>query len=402
LTITSRIKTQLGAAPQYPKNWVFLGMGYCAKALINHLPPELRLTGTSRAPDAWPDDLKARVKGIKFDGDLSDNMNGELRAALKTADVVIISLPPSAKGDPFLHTVKGGAASLMPRAQWVCYLSATSVYGDRAGGWVYEHEPPQPKLTRGLYRAEAEMSWLETGLPVHIFRLAGIYGGDYFGQSRNPFKRLELARARAVIKPGHIVNRIHAEDIVQAVLLSLMQPRPLRIYNLADGHPAPPQDVLRFAARLCGADMPPETSVDSPDLSDMARSFYAESKRISNHRAQAELGWRPEYPHYQKGLLSIYKSARLDAAAVCLAGHIDAAPKRRAIIKEALPRHIKLSRREPGCLRFDITQDEPFTGRYHLVEVYKNKAAFEAHKKRSAASDWAEAAQGLSYDVHII
>jgi len=402
LTITSRIKTQLGAPPQYPKNWVFLGMGYCAKALISHLPKGLHITGTSREPNKWPAELKARVNGIKFDGAGSPEINEDLKAALKTADVVIISLPPSERGDPFLQAVQGDAAALMPHVKWAGYLSATSIYGDRVGGWAYEHEPPRPSLLRGVHRAEAEISWLETGLPVHVFRLAGIYGASYFGQSRNPFKRLKSGRARAVIKPGHIVNRVHVEDIAQALLLSLMQPRPLRIYNLADGHPAPPQDVLRFAARLCGADMPPEVSVDSLDLSAMARSFYAESKRVSNQRALAELGWQADFPNYQKGLLSIYKGEALAAAAHCLAGHIDVPPKRRTIIKEALPRHIKLSRREAGCLRFDITEDPQLAGRYHLVEVFKHKAAFETHKKRSAASDWSEAAQGISYDVHVI
>lgn len=397
MTITSRIKTQLGAAPHQLKNWLFLGVGYCAKALISRLPLDINITGTSRNPDDWPLDLKARVKGIKFTGHLTR----DLKAALQSADIVISSLPPTKAGDPFLTALQDGAVSLMPRVQWAGYLSATSVYGDRQGGWAYEHEPPSPSLPRGLYRAEAEISWLETGLPVHIFRLAGIYGPEYFGQSRNPFERLESGRVRAVIKPGHIVNRIHTEDIARALLLSIAAPNPQQVYNLADGHPAPPQDVLQFAARLCGVGQPPQVSLDSPALSAMARSFYAETKRVSNQRAIKELGWQPEFNCYQKGLLSIYKSRSLHAQAVCLAGHIDVPPHRRAIIKEALPRHIKLSRRELGCLRFDITADPQLGGRYHLVEVFKDRAAFGVHQKRSAASDWAVAVQGIVRDYNI-
>jgi nucleoside-diphosphate-sugar epimerase len=392
LTITQRIKTQLGTVKPPLKNWVFLGLGYTAKALITHLPADIKLTGTSRTPDKWPDDLKARVQGVKFDGHISS----ALRRALSEADVVIMSQPPSAAGDPFLSAIDGAITALAPRVKWAGYLSATSVYGDRNGDWAFEHEPPSPGLARGTYRADAEIAWLESGLPIHVFRLAGIYGGSYFGQSRDPFRRLESGDARAVIKQDHIVNRIHAEDIAQAITASIAAPNPVSVYNVADNCPAAPQDVLRFAARLCGAPLPPEVSVDSPEISDMARSFYAETKRVSNTRLSQELGWEPLFPNYQKGLMSIYKSSLNNPKSVILAGHMDVPPARRRIIAEALPRHIRLSRAEAGCQRFDIAEDIKIAGRYHLTDIFKSKAAFAAHQKRSAASDWAAASQGVS------
>lgn len=393
----NHIKSQLGKSAGLPENWVCLGVGYCAKALIHHLPPEIKVTGTSRNPAKWPADLKARVTGHKFDGHLS----AALKKALKQADVVIMSQPPSAAGDPFLTGLDDEIMALMPRVKWVGYLSATSVYGDRGGAWAQEHDFLRPGLSRGRYRADAEMAWLETGLPVHVFRLAGIYGGTYFGQNRHPFTRLKAGRSRAVIKPNHVVNRIHAEDVVQAILSSIAAPNPISTYNVADGHPAPPQDVLRFAARLCGLPLPAEISAHSPELSDMARSFYAETKRISIETIKKDLAWRPQFPSYQQGLISIYKSELDTPHAAVLAGHIDVPPARRKIVDEALPRHIKLTRAERGCLRFDVTKDEHIVGRYHIVEIFKSRAALKAHQKRSAASDWAVALQDFDLAYHI-
>jgi len=134
----------------------------------------------------------------------------------------------------------------------------------------------------------------------------------------------------------------------------------------------------------------------------MARSFYAETKRISNKYIMQDLGWSPAFPNYQRGLISVYKSEMDTAHAVILAGHVDVPAARRRIIKEALPRHVRLSRAEPGCLRFSITEDNAVKNRYNLVEIFENKAAFAAHQKRSAASDWAVAAQGLEQNFHIV
>ncbi len=378
-----------------PKNWLFLGVGYCAKALIHHLPDGLNLAGTSRNPDEWPQSLKARVKGLTFDGGKPKGISHDLKHALSEAEVLIMSQPPSAAGDPFLTAIHSDIKDLMPRVKWAGYLSATSLYGERAGGWAYEHDGPRPKSQRGRYRAEAELAWLETGLPVHIFRLAGIYGGAYFGQSRSPFERIRTGQARAVVKPGHVVNRIHVDDIVSAVLSSIAAPAPLQIYNVSDGNPAPPQDVLCFAARLCGADLPPKVNVDSSEISEMSRSFYAETKRVSIDKLKERLDWRPQFSAYQSGLISIYKSEMNWPDVVIFAGHVDVPKARRHIIAQALPRHIELSRQEPGCLRFDIEADEQIAGRYHIHEVFKTPADFKAHQNRCDTSPWAAAIKGL-------
>ena len=390
MTISDHIKTSLGAAKPFPRNWLLLGVGYTAKALIAQLPRGLNLTGTSRKPQGWPDSLKARVKALTFLGEIT----AELKAALAQAEILIISLPPSKRGDPFLSNVEGDISALMPNVQWAGYLSATSVYGDRDGQWAFEGEPPRPSLARGLYRAEAEMAWIETGLPVHIFRLAGIYGGPHFGQTRNPFARLQAGEARAVIKPDHVVNRIHVDDIASALWASIARPNPLRIYNLADGAPSPPQDVLGFAAKLCGAPPPPRVSVSSEEISDMARSFYSETKRISHARARKELGWEPDYGNYQTGLMSIYKAHFCTPEAVCVSGYLDISSHHQRGLKDALARHIRLTRAEKGCLRFEVDYNPNIKGRLDVVEVFESKAAFHAHQRRTAASDWAVITQG--------
>jgi len=147
------------------------------------------------------------------------------------------------------------------------YLSATSVYGDRQGQWAFEDELLRPLTRRGKNRANAELQWLETGAAVHIFRLAGIYG-----PGRNGFERLRERKARAVIKAGHVVNRIHLDDIVSALFASIEAPNPLKIYNISDGHPAPPQEVINFTADLIDSPRPPQLNHDTADISDMARS----------------------------------------------------------------------------------------------------------------------------------
>jgi len=268
------------AVPLRGASVLLLGHGYVAKALAPHLTKAgAKVDATSRSDGAVPFGSNA------------------MRRAFEAADIVVSSIPPSRSGsDPALDALAGTAT----QARWIGYLSATSVYGDRGGQWAFEGEAPTPGLDRGLARARAEMAWLETYSAAQIFRLAGIYG-----PGRAPFSRIKNGQARIVDAPGHVVNRIHVDDIVSALLASMAQPSPQDIYNIADGHPAPPGDVLRHAASLIGAESPPEVSLDDPSISKMARTFYAESKRVHIGRAKKRLGWEPLFKTYQDGLKAI-------------------------------------------------------------------------------------------------
>ena len=243
-----------------PQSVLLLGAGYVARALT----PVMQNMGynvsvTTRSGQTSLHDVNC----YQFIGAAS----AELQAAFTSADIILSSIPPQKSGeDPALAAL----SHLTPRAHWIGYLSATSVYGHRAGQWAFEGEPPSPSLARGRARADAEIAWIETLWPVHIFRLAGIYG-----PGRSPFKKLRGGTARAIIKENHVVNRIHIDDILSALRLSLKVPAPQNIYNLADGHPAPPQDALDYAAGLLGLAPPPRIDLSDPSISDMARSYSA-------------------------------------------------------------------------------------------------------------------------------
>ncbi|MEM1066115.1 MAG: SDR family oxidoreductase, partial [Pseudomonadota bacterium] len=191
-----------------------------------------------------------------------------------------------------------------PHLEWVGYLSTTGVYGDHGGGWVDEHTALTPATKRGEMRRVAEAAWqalaVETGLPLHIFRLAGIYG-----PGRGPFAKVRAGTARRIVKEGQVFSRIHVEDIAQVLAASIARPKPGAIYNLCDDDPAPPQDVIAHAAELLGLPLPPAIAFEEAELSPMARSFYAESKRVRNDRIKEELGVTLHYPSYRDGLAAL-------------------------------------------------------------------------------------------------
>lgn len=278
-----------------PQSALLLGAGYVARALGPHL-----------IADGWDVHVTTRSGETTLQNVICHKFSGtasaDLQSAFVKADIIVSSIPPAKDAtDPALSEL----GHLKPTANWIAYLSATSVYGDRAGQWAFEGEAPSPSLQRGIVRAEAELAWIETLWPVQIFRLAGIYGSG-----RAPFKKLRNGSARTIVKEGHIVNRIHVADIVNALLLSIQKPSPQAIYNLADGHPAPPQDVLDYAAGLLALPPAPRIGLDDPSVSEMARSFYAETKRVNADKARRELGWTPKYSSYRDGLTSILAEER--------------------------------------------------------------------------------------------
>ncbi len=374
------------------KTALIFGAGYTAQALIPHLQRAgYRVVATIRDGRR-----RARLKALgvevmAFNGFRNTSARAPLLAALKQSDVVLSSVPPNGDTiDPVLSGLGGDYKTLAPKLKWAGYLSATSVYGDRAGGWAFEDERLYPSTARGRARIEAELAWLETGWPVHIFRLAGIYGPSFGPKklNRNPLERISSGHARAVIKPGHVVNRVHVEDIARAVMASIAAPNPTAVYNVADGNPAPPQEVLAFGAALLSLPPPPEIAYDDEALSPLARSFYNDSKRVDITRARAELGFTPHYPDYRAGLVDLLHAQ--NPKQVLLAGHIEVPAAHRAAVLAALPAHAALSRAEQDCLRFEVKQDRRDPSVFSVFEAFGSREGFAAHQQRLVGSPWAE------------
>ena len=269
-----------------------LGHGYSARALARRLVPQgWRVIGTTRNP-AKADVFRAEgVEPLVWPGDLD--------WVLEEATHILCSAAPDAKGDPFLQAMPGIAKS---KAGWVGYLSTTGVYGDHDGGWVDEETPLTPQSDRGRQRVLAEGQWRATGLPVHIFRLAGIYG-----PGRGPFEKVRDGTARRIIKPGQVFSRIHVDDIAQVLEASMCHPNPGAAYNVCDDNPCPPQDVIAYAAQLLGLPEPPAVPFAevAPTMTPMALGFYSESKKVRNDRIKDELGVQLLYPDYPQGLAAL-------------------------------------------------------------------------------------------------
>lgn len=274
------------------------GHGFSARALTPlALRAGFKITGTTRSTDK-PANLKATgITALQWPGD-------DLLPALETATHLLISTAPTDAGDPVLTALRADIARVAPNLQWVGYLSTTGVYGDHQGGWVDETTPLTPATKRGILRVKAEADWqalaTETGLPLHIFRLAGIYG-----PGRGPFAKVRAGTARQIIKPNQVFSRIHVADIAQTLMASIEQPNPGAIYNLCDDDPAPPQDVLSYAAELLDLPPPQREDWDSAEMTPMARSFYAESKRVRNDRIKDDLGVKLLFPDYRSGLQAL-------------------------------------------------------------------------------------------------
>lgn len=276
------------------------GMGFSARSLAAQLAASgWRVTGTSRSA-AGASAIAASGHGaIVFDGPAPLP-----ETALDGVTHLLVSAPPDAQGDPVLRQCTEQLARRARQFGWMAYLSTTGVYGDHGGGWVSEEAPLTPNTERGARRAAAEQAWLDlgarSGLPVHLFRLAGIYG-----PGRNALVSLRDGSAQRIVKPGQVFSRIHVDDIAATLVASIARPNPGRAYNVCDDEPCPPQDVILFAAQLLGLPPPPEIAFDDAALSPMARSFYADSKRVSNARIKSELGVRLAYPTYREGLRAL-------------------------------------------------------------------------------------------------
>ncbi len=277
-----------------------IGFGYCARVLAARLKSDgWHIAATAR------DAEKART--LRAEGiDAHVWPPDDLFAALPEKTHLLLSAPPGEEGDPVLGRYREALTAQSERIAWVGYLSTTAVYGDRQGGWVDETSDLSPASERGKRRVTAEREWLalaERGLPVHTFRLAGIYG-----PGRGPFEKIRRGTAQRIIKEGQVFGRIHVEDIATVLQASIAQPAPGTAYNVTDDLTCPPQDVIGHAADLLGVPRPAPVPFGEAEMSAMARSFYGENKRVSNDRIREQLGVTLAYPTYREGLQAILEA----------------------------------------------------------------------------------------------
>lgn len=272
------------------KTLLSIGHGYSAQALARLLLPDgWRIIGTTRTEDQAQALRATGITALVWPGT-------DLRPWLAQATHLLTSVAPGA-ADPVLAALGPDIAAA--RLDWVGYLSTTAVYGHHGGDWVDETTPPAPTTARGAARVKAEADWAALGQPLHIFRLAGIYG-----PGRGPFEKVRNGTARRIFKPGQVFSRIHVEDIAHVLRAALQNPHP-GIYNLCDDDPASPEDVLSLAARMLDLPDPPMVPYEDAEMTPMARSFYAENKRVRNDRMKTVLGARLAYPTYREGLAAI-------------------------------------------------------------------------------------------------
>ncbi|QMU58774.1 MAG: SDR family NAD(P)-dependent oxidoreductase [Boseongicola sp.] len=276
------------------KTLLSIGHGFSARALGHRLLADgWRVIGTTRSEEKAAQLQKEGIEAIIWPGqDLP----------FRDASHVLSSVAPGDGGDPFLNS-EGKALARAKHLEWVGYLSTTGVYGDHGGDWVDEDTPLFPNTKRGKARVAAEAAWQDLGLPVHIFRLAGIYG-----PGRGPFAKIRSGAARRIIKENQVFSRIHVDDIGAVLAASIARPNPGAVYNVCDDDPAPPQDVIAYAAKLLGAEIPEAVPFETANLSPMARSFYADSKRVRNTRIKVELGVTLQYPDYKSTLTQMLQS----------------------------------------------------------------------------------------------
>lgn len=281
-----------------------LGWGYSARHGAACLKPDLgSLVTTAREPAKAERLAASGLEVVRLDGPEAD---ARLAESVARASHILVSAGPSEAGDPFLDRLAPAirAAAAAGTTRWIGYLSTVGVYGNAEGGFVDEATVPEPASDRTRWRIAAETAWgalgHETGVPVAILRLAGIYG-----PGRNAFVNLERGTARRIIKPGQMFNRIRVEDIGRAIAVAA-RARLDGVLNVSDDEPAPPQDPIVFAAGLMGVAPPPEVPFEVASFSPLALSFWGESKRVGNARLRGLVG-DLLYPTYREGLGALWR-----------------------------------------------------------------------------------------------
>jgi nucleoside-diphosphate-sugar epimerase len=278
------------------------GAGYSAMHYVRSRPASEPISATVRTADKAQkiNASHSNVEALVFDAPVID---ARIEERLASATRLLVSIPPNEAADPVLAHFRE-AMTRAPRLERMVYLSTIGVYGDADGAWIDEDAATEPNSARNRARVMAEQGWLalgeRAGKKITILRLAGIYGPD-----RNTLVNLREGKARRLVKPGQVFNRIHVADIARAIEKAFAVDAPSGIFNVTDNEPAPPQDVIAYAAELLGIDPPPEIPFESADLTPMARSFYSSNKRVANRRMKERLGVRLAYPTYREGLRSL-------------------------------------------------------------------------------------------------
>lgn len=289
------------------KRYFCFGLGYTGLRLARKLATEgWSVAGTTRFSEKYH---QLKSEGIEAYFFRSDQVIEHPEAILKDTTHLLISIPPDKRGDAVYHSCKD-AIEQLPDLKWVGYLSTTGVYGDHGGEWVDETTPTKATDDRVRARIEAEQQWLslvEKAVPMHIFRLAGIYG-----PGNSLIERVQSGAARRIMKPGHMFSRIHVDDIITTLKASIERPMAGEIYNLCDDMPASPDQVVEYAAQLVGIEPPPAEAYADAPMSEMMRSFYSANRKVRNDKIKAQLGVELAYPTYKHGLDAIYKASLLD------------------------------------------------------------------------------------------
>ena len=277
------------------KTLLSFGHGFSARALSRILlPQDWRIIGTTRDEEKAVRLMHEGIEPRIWPG-------ADMTPALNAATHILISAAPDDAGDPVLAQLGSEIAARAGQFEWVGYLSTTGVYGDHNGDWVDEETPLTPATKRGVARVQAEGAWQAIpDLPLHIFRLAGIYG-----PGRGPFAKVRNGTARRIIKKGQVFSRTHVADIARVLAASIKRPNIGSIYNVCDNDPAPPEDVIAYAAELLDMPIPEAVDYETAEMTPMARSFYAESKKVRNDKIRNELGVDLLYPDYRSGLRSL-------------------------------------------------------------------------------------------------
>ena len=222
-------------------NLFCFGFGQVAKYFVKNLIKKkinFNLFTTNTKETYFKEFYNIKYKSYFF---LNNKFDPKLLDALNSSNKVLISIPPKNKVDRVLKLFKKNFEE--NKFDWVTYLSATSVYGDKKGEWVNEKSKTEPTSERGTARLNAENKWLSLSknfnLPLQIFRLTGIYSIE-----NNVIERLKTKKIKIVNKKKQFFSRIHIEDIAEILTISLKKFISGEIYNISDNYPCSNEEVI--------------------------------------------------------------------------------------------------------------------------------------------------------------